>query len=240
MPKAFVMSETSVAILSTKNIDEALINMTASKNIFIEVLSFIRTEPVVSVEVQQEIELAMNQYATVVFTSAQAVEIVFAELHDEIPDWKIFCISHATCDAATNYFGEQSIEGTADNAQDLAQLIIDRENVDELFFFCGDQRRSELPDLLSNHGIDVNEIVVYQTIATPHEVGKNYHGILFFSPSAVRSFFHKNKLKSEAVLFAIGNTTANEIRKFSKNKIIISDEPNTQTLLNEVMSYFSN
>jgi len=81
--------------------------------------------------------------------------------------------------------------------------------------------------------------VVYQTLATPHKIQKDYFGVLFFSPSAVQSFFSKNKVKDRTILFAIGNTTANEIKKYSNNKIIISDEPGKENLVQKMIEYFS-
>ena len=80
---------------------------------------------------------------------------------------------------------------------------------------------------------------MYQTIATPHKIDKEYFGILFFSPSAVQSFFSKNKVCEKTILFAIGNTTANEIKKYSTNKIIISDEPGKENLVTKMIEYFN-
>ena len=84
------------------------------------------------------------------------------------------------------------VESTANDAVSLAELIAEDRFVDEVIFFCGDQRRDELPEILRQHEVVVNEIVVYQTIAVPHKIEKQYHGILFFSPSAVQSFFQKH------------------------------------------------
>jgi len=169
---------------------EALIKDAASKKIFIEVVSFIRTEPIRSIEIKQEIEQAFMLTATVVFTSANAVEAVAAELGEQKPGWKIFCMGHATRQLAGKYFGKNLIIESADNARELAELIIHKAD-SEVIFFCGDQRRNELPDLLRKNNIRVKEIVVYQTIATPCKIEKKYDGILFFSPTGVQSFFRE-------------------------------------------------
>ena len=110
---------------------------------------------------------------------------------------------------------------------------------DEVIFFCGGQRRDELPSILNDAGIEVDEIAVYQTIEVPHIIKKDYHGILFFSPSAVRSFFKVNKANGKTILFAIGNTTAAEIKKFSNNKILVSDEPGKESLVQKAIEYFT-
>jgi len=231
------MPQNKITILCTKAIDEALIKDAASKKIFIEVVSFIRTEPIRSTEIKQEIEQAFMLTATVVITSANAVEAV-AEPGEQKPGWKIFCMGHATRQLAEKYFGKNLISGKADHAKELAELIIHTANSDEVIFFCGDQRRNELPDLLRKNNIRVKEIVVYQTITTPYKIEKKYDGILFFSPTGVQSFFQENKLKNQTILFAIGNTTADEIKKLSKNKIVIGDEPKSESLLEKLINYF--
>jgi uroporphyrinogen-III synthase len=54
----------------------------------------------------------------------------------------------------------------------------------------------------------------------------------------VKSFFQENKLDQQVILFAIGSVTAEEIKKFSKNKIVISEVPDKRILLDSVAAYF--
>ena len=96
-----------------------------------------------------------------------------------------------------------------------------------------------MPEKLKSNGIDVEEMIVYQTIEKPQTVSKNYDGILFFSPSAVRSFFAKNKLNATTQIFSIGKTTADEVKIFAHNSIIISEIPGTENLIDEVIKYFT-
>ena len=232
------MPQNKITILSTREIDASFITDAAEKNIMVDISPFIKTEPIRSIETQQEIELALIESITVVFTSVNAVEAVATELLDLKPDWKIYCIGCATKQAVEKYFGKDSVTGIADNAKALAELMIEETENDEVFFFCGEQHRMELPTILRKNGIEVTEIIVYQTILLPHKIEKNYNGILFFSPTAVESFFQKNKLSSQTILFAIGETTAKEIKKFSKNKILIAGEPSKKSLLNETVNFF--
>src|SRR5215471_4762340 len=237
------MLQNKISILSTKEIEPALIYEADEKNIAIEFSPFIKTEPIQTIEVQQEIELALMENLTVVFTSVNAVEAVATELDDQEPSpiaigWKIFCLGHATKQAVEKYFDENLIFGVADNSTELAELIVEDAEDDEVFFFCGDHARRELPDTLRKNGFDVTEIIVYQTILLPHKLNKTYNGILFFSPSAVKSFFEKNKPGEQTVLFAIGETTAAELKSFSKNKIVISDQPTKRSLVEKTISFY--
>lgn len=228
-----------VKILCTRPLNKGLTDKAAQEGIDIDELSFIVTEPIQSIAVQQEIELTFLQTATVVFTSMNAVEAVAFYQEETMPAWNIYSIGNTTHKLAGKYFGEDKIAGTASDAASLAELIAEDRFTDEVIFFCGDQRRDELPQILRDHAIEVNEITVYQTIIVPHKIDPVYHGILFFSPSAVVSFFSRNKLPETTVLFAIGNTTANEIKKYAPNKIIISDEPGKENLLKKMMEYFT-
>jgi uroporphyrinogen-III synthase len=233
------MQQNKISILSTRPLNDSLVAEAKAAGIAIDALSFIVTEPVRSIQVQQEIENAFLQTATVVFTSMNAAEAVITELDDQQPDWAIYCTGNTTRQLVKNYFGKNSIAGTANSAAELGKLIAEENQTEEVVFFCGDQRRDELPEILRSNNIDVQEIVVYQTIATPHKIEKIYDGILFFSPSAVESFFTNNKLSEQTILFAIGNTTATEIKKYTNNKIIISDEPGKENLVKKMMEYYT-
>jgi uroporphyrinogen-III synthase len=233
------MQQNSIPILCTRPLTGSLVDQAAEAGISIDEIPFIETESILSVEVQQEIELAATEIATVVFTSMNAVDAVTIFLDGHQPEWTIYSIGTATGRLIKEYFGEERIAGTANDAAELAELIAEDRFTDEVVFFCGDQRRDELPDILRKHDIEVNEIVVYQTIELPHKISTDYFGVLFFSPSAVRSFFKLNKLEEKTIVFAIGNTTAKEVRKFSTNKIIISDEPGKENLVQKMIDYFT-
>lgn len=231
------MSQNKISILSTGSLDDGFIHVAEARGICIDVLPFIQTEPVSLTGEGEKIDQALEASAKIVFTSVNAVEAVASKIQDQKFDGKIFCIGYATKQSVVKYFGEQSIVGIADNAKELVKTILDA-NVVEVIFFCGDHRRDELPDQLKENNIKVNEIVVYKTILTPRKIEKKYDGILFFSPSAVKSFFELNKIPDQTVLFAIGNATADEIKWFSKNKTVVSDVPTRETLTDKVISYF--
>lgn len=230
--------QNKIEILCTRPVDESIIDVCAANNISVEVISFIDTTPIETVEVQQEIENALLLSTAVVFTSMNAVEAVAEFLFDAQPGWRIYCMGNTTQQLVKKYFGEDCIAGTAIDAAALADVIISADE-EEVIFFCGDIRRDELPKALESNNINVQEIVVYETIAVPHKIEKDYHGILFFSPSAVESFFSANKAAAQTVFFSIGNTTAAAIKKYSDNKIITGDEPGKNALIEKVLEYFT-
>lgn len=226
-------------LLSTRPLPEALIQAVLERGIRIETCSFIETVPIQTIETISEIEAALRMTATVIFTSQQAVEAVAAVSDGIFPDWQLYCTGPATANAVKEHFGEENIDGTARDANSLATLIIERSDSDEFIFFCGDARRPELPERLQEAGRQVWEIVVYETIPVYQQLHRTYAGILFYSPSAVESFFRKNTLPEHCIAFAIGETTATAIRKFSSNMIVLADSPNKEDLVQKALEIFT-
>lgn len=233
------MLEINIQLLSTRPVTKTLIQEAAEKNIQLDIIPFIDTEPVQDIDTQQEVAQTALQYATVVFTSMNAVESVITMLDEQLPQWKIYCMGNTTQQLISQYFGEAAISGTANNALELAENILsDNEELDEIIFFCGDQRREELPAKLEEAGVSVQEIMVYKTIPLYQKIEKSYHGILFFSPSAVESYFKQNKPTATTVFFAIGTTTEAALKKYSTNTIITARSPGKEELVRKAIDHF--
>jgi len=229
-----------VRILSTRPLEAALIGQAVEKNITIHALPFISIEPVKDEVLSRRVRSLGDLALTVVFTSVNAVETVAKMLGAaKAGHWKIFCIGAATGGMVADHFDLAAVAGTAHSASALADEILHQAPV-EVFFFCGDQRRDELPDKLSAAGVRVNEWVVYRTIQTPHRIETSYDGVAFFSPSAVHSFFSVNTLPATTPLFAIGSTTANAIRTYCPNPVITSPSPEQGRMVQQMIDYFQN
>ncbi len=218
--------------------ETALLEAAKAKDVQIDIVSFIDTSPVQTTGIKDEIGKVLKQPTAVVFTSMNAVNTVAAYINGNKPNWEIFCIGNTTRQLAARYFGEQCIHTVGNNASELADKMIAGKQVKQVVFFCGDQRREELPGKLRQNGIAVQEVIVYHTINTPHKVNKAYDGILFFSPSAVQSFFKANAVLPSTILFAIGQTTADAIKSFTANPIIESDRPGKDELVKKMFQFF--
>jgi uroporphyrinogen-III synthase len=227
-----------ITILSTRPLEKALLEAAKAKDIAIDIVSFIDTMPANTAGIREEIRKMVKQPANVVFTSMNAVQAVADRLNGEAPQWNVYCIGNTTKELSTRYFGEQALKGTGNNAAALADAIIADRSIKQVVFFCGDQRRDELPGKLRQHGVTVQEIIVYHTTSTPHKINQIYDGILFFSPSAVNSFFSANPVLPTTVFFAIGQTTAEAIHNFTNNHIVVSEKPGKDELVKKVFEYF--
>lgn len=232
-------------VLSTKRLEPSLVERAKESGVDVTELEAIRVKPVVGKEKWDEIfSLLEKKIPCAVFTSSNAVTALKKYLNEYTnhlpPQWKIFCLSGKTKDALREneaWFG--TIEATAPAAAELAQKVV-AHGVKELLFFCGNRRRNELPAILQNAGVRVHEVVVYEVEEAPADVNDRFDGVLFFSPSAVQSFFAANQLQEATVCFAIGQTTAASVGQFAQNKLCISKEPTQKALLEEVIHYFKN
>lgn len=109
--------------------------------------------------------------------------------------------------------------------------------------FCGNRRREEFRLFLDGSGIQVRDLVVYQTVL--NEMTLNLYGIdgiLFYSPSAVHAFRKSGGFNSGSLpeLFAIGATTGKELSIESGKHVHISPKANTKTFLSYVSQILAN
>lgn len=227
-----------IKILSTRPLSDTLIEKAASHGIVIDLRSFIKTGSLIDHSRRTLIYEAALKPASIVITSMNAAELVLAELKEKAvkPQWYIYTLAGITKDILTEYFHPDLIAGTARNASLLADKIID-DNREQVIFFCGNIRRDELPEKLQNQNIHVEEVIVYETTLTPHTISEDYAGIMFFSPSAVESFFSNNKIAFDTTLFAIGDTTCQKIKQYVENRVIISETPNKDQMVQNVIQY---
>ena len=231
------MVENKIKILSTRALNSELLHKTGLQDMDVQADAFIKIIPDVSQETAAFIQSLALQPATVIFTSVNAVSAVTTQI-TVVPPWKIFSIGGATKDTLLHFFDASSIIASAKNATLLSEKIIAYGGVKEVVFFCGNRRMNHLPEKLVDAGITVKELHVYQTVETPVATTREYEGILFFSPSAVESFFSINTIPVHTVLFSIGESTTAAIESYCGNKVITSQWPGESNMMEMVADYF--
>lgn len=231
------MEQNKIHLLCTRNLDGQLVKKAEQENILIDDLSFILSQPLAADQLTEFAEVLEKKNVLAVFTSTNAVQAISSMVKYK-NTWKIFCTGGITKETVKKHFGEETIIATARNASLLAEKIVLSGLSKQTIFFCGDQRLHDLPEILKANGIAVTEIICYRTIQTPLTIEKDYDGILFFSPSAVHSFFSMNTISTEVILFAIGNTTAAAIKTYCINTTIISEWPGAENLVSLAIKHF--
>ena len=201
-----------VTVLSTKKLNVNQRELLLNKGIGLVEMNFIAIVPL-----KFEIgELPEN----LIITSKNAVKILLKHSRvEEMKQKNIFCVGEKTA-----VFLEKHgfrVSKMANYGANLASEIISNYKKEKFIFFCGRKRNAELPDQLKNAGVDVTEVEIYDTQLKPKKIDRSFEGVLFFSPSAVRSYCSKNN-PGKSVAFCIGTTTAAEAKNFTNNIIIHS------------------
>lgn len=175
----------------------------------------------------------INDY--LIFTSQNAVESVLRNKKlAEIKSKKCFCVGEKT-KALLEENGFEVV-ADADYAAELASLICNQYSKNSFTFFCGNIRRDFLPDALRLVEIKLDEVEVYETVLTTHKIAFEPDAILFFSPSAVKSYLQENKIEDENC-FCIGNTTAEALKYVTPNRII-ANQPTVESAIMKCIEYY--
>ncbi len=182
-----------------------------------------------------------------IFTSQNAVQSILQHPKwQELKTKNVFSVGMKTKDLLTNN-GFDVVAYTG-YASDLAEIISLVYSSDSFTFFSGNLRRDVLPSTLKENGITFNEIEVYETNLTstkatppfghPSKGGESrFDGILFFSPSAVESYYKWNTIKDE-MCFCIGETTAEALENKKVKNIIIAEKPSVENVISQVIEYY--
>lgn len=213
-------------ILSTKKLSKALKKKFSDAKIELVEKNFIQTKSI-SFETPQ-----LNDY--LVFTSKQAVKSVLKSDVKNVHSISCLCVGSKT----RNFLEKKgfTVIESADYAEDLIQIIDSKYKSNSFTFFCGNIRKNTIPNYFQQNKIAYNEIVVYETKLKPHKIKKEYDGILFFSPSGVKSFLENNSLDNK-MCFCIGNTTSKALENRTKN-IVIASQPTVENVITEVIKYY--
>ena len=225
--KPAVPDDSPVTIVSTRKLTDAQLMMTG-KTVQIEGLDFIKTEflPIPPEAVRTDSMIITSQ-ATV-----RALLTSFPRLNLRFKN--IYCVGNKTKTLVEERLGR--VLYTAPSARELAAYLSKNMAGRAITYFCSTARRDELPDILARHHIKVTEIPSYATRYTGRKIDSDFAGVLFYSPSGVRSYVQNNSADKTA--FCIGETTAHEARTYFKN-VMTAAQPTIEHVLYMVNKYYA-
>lgn len=213
-------------ILSTKKLSKALKKKFSDAKIELVEKNFIQTKSI-SFETPQ-----LNDY--LVFTSKKAVKSVLKSEVKNVHTFSCLCVGSKT----KNFLEKKgfAVLESADYAEDLIQIIDSKYKSNSFTFFCGNIRKDTIPNYFQENKIAYNEFVVYETKLKPHQIKKEYDGVLFFSPSGVNSFLENNTIENKTC-FCIGTTTSKALENKTEN-IVIASQPTVENVITEVIKFY--
>ena len=178
-----------------------------------------------------------SKYDYLIFTSQNAVNSVLSnESFEDLKEKKCFCVGKKT-KVLLEQNGFQVLQAF-DYVEELTPFLITNYSHSKFTFFSGNLRQDTLPISFQKAAIIFEEKQVYNTSLTPKKINSDVDGILFFSPSAVRSYLIENTFSNE-ICFCIGTTTAKEVEKTAKN-IVIANQTTVENVIIQSINYFKN
>ena len=208
-------------------------------------------EPAIEIEFREDwfaIDMLFktNKEPVIAVTSYNAVKALefYQSSGKEIPEKATFyAVGKKTAEAVKERLDFDAVAPEKQDAVGLAEKIKedfskkDDSEKSTVLHFCGDKRRDEFRQFLSDADIHVRDMVVYNTILKNMRLPNHKtDGILFYSPSAVHAFRDSGGFRNKNLpeLFAIGETTAEELSIEAGRHVHVSPEPSTEHLLKHV------
>tara|TARA_R110002049_G_scaffold307520_1_gene508197 strand:+ start:5778 stop:7355 length:1578 start_codon:yes stop_codon:yes gene_type:complete len=175
-----------------------------------------------------------NEIQNVIITSKNAVESLITNYSAiELQFKNIYCVGRRTKRLVENKIG--NVTHFEKNAKKLAEYLVEYMEGTEVTYFCSDLRLDDLPTILAENNIKVNEVEAYQTKYDGVKVADAIESVLFYSPSTVESFVQKNK--QDIIAFCIGETTAQEAKKYFKD-VRIAKVPTVESVIELVNEHY--
>ena len=225
-PKRTRKPSGAVTLVSTRKLTEVQIGM-VRKTIRLEDLDFIKT-------VFKKIPPEAVRTDSMIITSQASVWSLLASFPRLNLKFKnIYCVGSKTTIMVEERLGR--VLYTAPSSRELAQYLAKNMSGRAITYFCSTLRRDELPDILAQRHIKVTEIPAYETKFMGHKIDGEFDGVLFYSPSGVRSYVQANS--PDKVAFCIGDTTAHEARTYFKD-VHTAKHPTIEHVLQLVNTYY--
>lgn len=217
-------------VFSTKSLTE--IQRRLFKNVKVESTDFLKIslnripKPILKAKIDN-----------VIITSQNAVEAIITIVPKEELQFKnIYCVGRRTKKLVESKIGK--VSHSENNAKALADYLVDYIDGTEVTYFCSDLRLDELPSILENNHIKVNEVEAYQTVLDSEPVDSKVEGLMFYSPSGVESYLKNNRV-DQKVAYCIGETTAEEARKHFDD-VRVAKIPTVESLIELVNEAYNN
>ncbi len=177
---------------------------------------------------------APEEIENAIFTSQNGVRSFFGNRSKNSSIMNCYCVGEKT--KALLIENGQNVVKMAQNSSELGQFLVKTAQNKSFFYFCGSNRRDELPELLKSTKIELFEVKTYKTELKPKHFGQKFDGILFFSPSGVQSYTMENSLTEETA-FCIGDTTSNEAKKHT-DKVVTANSPSVESVIAKTAKTF--
>jgi len=238
----YVISKGGKTLMDTIKRSDKASNIYSTKTLSEDQLRLFHND--VSAKSNDAIKISLNripktiikdEIKNVIITSKNAVEALLTNFSAaELQFKNIYCVGRRTKRLIEQRIG--TVKHMAPNAKKLANYLVEYIEGTEVTYFCSDLRLDDLPNILAENNITVNEVEAYQTKFDAKKIDHSLDGIMFYSPSTVESFLKQNK--SHGIAFCIGETTANVARKYFED-VRVAKVPTVESVIELVNLHYA-
>jgi len=190
----------------------------------------------ISVDSSDFIQISMNRLVpnvlksknkNIIITSKNAVESLITNFSvEELQFENIYCVGRRTKRLVEQRIGK--VKHSEKNAKKLAEYLVEYIEGTDVTYFCSNLRLDDLPAVLNENNIMVNEVEAYETKMSSIKIDDQVEGIMFYSPSTVKSYISQNK--GNGIAFCIGETTAAEAKHYFKD-VRVAKVPTVESVI---------
>ena len=207
-------------ILSTKILNKDELNQLDLGLHEVEEWNFIKAEP-------KKFSIKLNE-EILIFSSQNAVNSFFSQ-HKKIISRNCICVGEKTKELLEKK--KQNVINFFTSSKDMVKFLERNLLGKKFIFFTGNQRMNNIENFFDNQNDNFKVVEIYKSYCNSKSF-KNFNIALFFSPSGVRCFAELNSFEN-IECFAIGKSTANELKNYTKN-IHIAKKPTISNLIEKV------
>ena len=179
-----------------------------------------------------------DTYSGLIVTSPRAAEALIDVAREGNAGWlkkEVYAVGERTGEVLQGISLSPQGQSTG-NAVGLGELIIQQHTVGELplLFLCGNTRRDELPEMLRENDVALEELVVYESSVREDidlESLTEPAWVVFFNPMGVRAIYERWPMEWQRVRkAAIGETTASAMRSIDWQVNAVAQKPSAEGL----------
>ncbi|KAB2879264.1 uroporphyrinogen-III synthase [bacterium] len=197
----------------------------------------------------------LDLWDALIFTSANGVRFfvehvkeVFPHLIQKLQNCTAYAVGEKTMAVADSFGLPALCFNQAQNAEVLAEELARRVK-GKILFPCGNLTGDTVKVRLSDVGVGVTQVVVYQTLPYKPDntdqvikelKNKHINAIAFFSPSGIKHFLDliPQSYVEGCAIAAIGTTTAAAARSLGLFPDIVAETPDSKNLIKTMENYY--
>ena len=216
-------------VLSTIELDKSNRELFKKNNIDVIEHNFIKISKV-------DFELP-SQKGSWIFTSKNSVEAVYSSNQmEKCTKMPHYCVGEKAKSLLLKN-GQKIIKMTK-NSLELANYIKKKAKNDNFIYCRGSIENKLFSDFFKTNKISLQQVPVYKTKLVPKRIEKAVNAIMFFSPSAIKSY-EKNNSIGKSFCFCIGKTTSSVAKEFTK-KTYCTNNPSIENVVKQTINFLNN